>query len=284
MRFYVTEIVEQDTSRVQQLNNRESISGSAKWTFSYHICFLWEYSISEAFRGHPFDRQFGSTTLSEVGLGVDALRETKVSYFDQKVRVDPAMKDEKCSSLNVWWMYDNSLGLHAVSCWEVPVHKTLAGKVLHSFRNLVTHLHQLLHRSSNLQIISRFSGLTILWFLIYAPCNNNSSASRCSYYSGNYLGTLHVWRSWWKVSLSSSERQALKKALTLMCVARGYHWRKKRALGQRFPLSGPPHRSLYSLRAYMPRLPMPERSSDVLLWACTIEEVSKTCHLDYTHM
>ncbi len=35
--------------------------------------------------------------LSEVGLGVDALRETKVGYFDQKVRVDPGMKDKKYS-------------------------------------------------------------------------------------------------------------------------------------------------------------------------------------------
>ena len=59
---------------------------------TYHISFLREDGVTNTLRGKPLDGEFDHVllTLSEIIFGgIHALRESKVSHFDHKPRIDP---------------------------------------------------------------------------------------------------------------------------------------------------------------------------------------------------
>ena len=64
-----------------------------KWTpyiILYHITLLREVSITEALWSHPLDRQLHfSTSLSEIGLLIYILRQTKICNLYQEMGVNP---------------------------------------------------------------------------------------------------------------------------------------------------------------------------------------------------
>ena len=68
---------------------------------TYHICFFSEDAVIQALRRHPLDWELYCVvriTLSEIVLGVDVLRESKVRNFDDKMEVDP-----NTNNLCVWF-------------------------------------------------------------------------------------------------------------------------------------------------------------------------------------
>ena len=60
---------------------------------AHHISFLRENTVVQALWCHPFHRELDTvlavSTLSEIVLGVDVLRQTKVGNLDDKVKIDP---------------------------------------------------------------------------------------------------------------------------------------------------------------------------------------------------
>ena len=77
-----------------------------------HICLFSENTIQKTFQGHPFDREFDDTfffhipiqNMSEIVFGVDVFWETKVSYFDDKIVIDPGYK--------INYLYLTNLDIH----------------------------------------------------------------------------------------------------------------------------------------------------------------------------
>ena len=59
------------------------------WT--YHICFLWEYSISQTLISHPLYRKLDTSSLllSNVALCIGVLRQAKISHLDDIILIQP---------------------------------------------------------------------------------------------------------------------------------------------------------------------------------------------------